>query len=247
MVVNGFELPETFVQLLEAIRRGEAPREWELKEDVDAYGQPWDLTDRWIPLQILYYPKEIQAERNRMLSGFLHEGRFSHLPRYAQQPGYLADFTGVANFVPFGQSSEGLTTYAFDFGTDPKEPSVVYWDQYWRRVAPNFQAFKELFVPLGEGPDRSEEEEPLQPSDEGWEAAQPTPRDLLAVWTRRYVLGFRSNFEELAKYYARCSAEERRQVEAEVREKLERQGITDDQRRRHEELWARLHATDRNN
>ncbi len=45
MVVGGFELPEAFVQPYEAIQRGDAPDEWELKIDVDAYGHPWPVAD----------------------------------------------------------------------------------------------------------------------------------------------------------------------------------------------------------
>src|SRR5215212_5939302 len=100
-------------------------------------------------MQILCDTKEMQAETDRMSKGFFHEGRFPHLPEYAKQSDYLVDFTGVSNFVPFAHTSERSTMYAFDFGTDPKEPSVVFWEEtgYWRRVAPNFQAVMELFVP----------------------------------------------------------------------------------------------------
>ncbi|HEV8456423.1 MAG TPA: hypothetical protein VGQ24_16135 [Gemmatimonadales bacterium] len=57
----------------------------------------------------------------------------------------------------------------------------------------------------------------------------------------------RPPFEWLATDYAACSPEERREVEAEVREELERRGMTDDQRRTLDELWARLHATHQSN
>jgi hypothetical protein len=40
MVVNGFALPTTLVQLCEAMRRGEAPDVWELKKT-------------WMPMGIL--------------------------------------------------------------------------------------------------------------------------------------------------------------------------------------------------
>ena len=41
MVVGGFELPTAFVQLYEAIQRGEAPYMLHLQGGVDAYGHPW--------------------------------------------------------------------------------------------------------------------------------------------------------------------------------------------------------------
>jgi hypothetical protein len=72
---------------------------------------------------------------------------------------------------------------------------------------------------------------------------------IAAAWTREYVLasqeGLRPIFEDLASYYAACSPKERSEVEVEVREELERLRMTDEQRRTHAELWARLHATHR--
>jgi hypothetical protein len=237
MVVNGFELPAAFIQLCEAIQQGEAPVEWELKEDVDAYGQPWDPAD----LRFICEPERMQGFTERLSEGYLHENRF-------QNPGDIEDFTGVANFVEFARATDG-DFYVFDFGRDLKEPSVVYWaDGHWRRVAPNFDALMALFVPLGER-DRSDEEELPLPGPAGWEPVQVTPRAMLAAWTLRWVVAPESRpfFEDLAQDYAGCSPEERRAVEAEVREELEQMGVTDDQWRTHEELWARLRATDRSN
>jgi hypothetical protein len=246
MIVNGFRLPDAFVQLCEAIQRGEAPYEWELKEDVDAYGQPWEVAD----LRVLAHDQEsIQAETDWIAEAYLHENRFQQGLEepppgdwpdaqglqepppgdWPDAPGFILDFTGVAHFVWLGSSTSG-ETYAFDFGTDPKEPSVVYWDGYWRRVAPNFKAFMALFVP---------------------ERVDPAPRVLLREWALKYVIAPREDnrprFSLLPGLYANVSPEERRAVEAEVREELERMGMTDDQRRRLDELWARLHATHRSN
>jgi hypothetical protein len=215
MVVNGFELPAAFIQLCEAIQQGEAPVEWELKEDVDAYGQPWDPAD----LRFICEPERMQGFTERLSEGYLHENRF-------QNPGDIEDFTGVANFVEFARATDG-DFYVFDFGRDLKEPSVVYWaDGHWRRVAPNFTAFMELFVP---------------------ESLPYDPRELLRAWAPKYVLAPREEnrpiFSLLPGLYANVHPEERREVEAEVREELERQGMTDDQRRRLDELWERLRAS----
>lgn len=141
MVVNSFELPDAFVKLCEAIERDEAPMLWELKENVDAYGRPWEVAG----LTINSDPQEIQADTDWLSNAFLHEERFQQDAVNADQAGFIADFPGVANLVWFGRGSDGLP-YAFDFGTDPKEPSVVYWGMgYWRRVAPDFAAFIALF------------------------------------------------------------------------------------------------------
>jgi hypothetical protein len=158
MVVNGFELPEAFVQLCGEIRRDESLNGWWLKEKVDAYSQPWEVDE----LDIQCDPKEIQSDTEWMWNAYLHEGRFQHgtevppdevLPEPPPEGWPIAygciddeEFTGVANFVWFGSGPDGLP-YCFDFGTDPKEPSVVHWEAggYWRRVAPNFETFMALF------------------------------------------------------------------------------------------------------
>jgi hypothetical protein len=240
MVVGGFELPEAFVQLCEAIQRGEAPKEWELKENVDAYGRPWKVADLLFECD----PNEMQYWTERIRHDYLHENRF-------HDRGLIEDFTGVANFVRFAHATDG-DFYMFDFGKDPKEPSVVYFEGgYWRRAAPDFQTFMTLFVPveLDAVLDRLfGDEDELLPGDEGREAVQPTARIFLAARTGQWVVAkYPPSFEEIASYYAACSAEERREVEAEVRESLKEMEVTDDQWRAHEELWARLHATDRSN
>jgi hypothetical protein len=241
MTVNGFELPEAFVKLVEATQRDEAPSAWELKEDVDTSGEPWENAG----LELYTDPERI-AEDTRRLHRLFRRGQWLEQDEEAcYEPGFIEDFTGVSHFVRFGSNAVG-GVFCFDFGGDPKEPSVVTWDTYWRRVAPNFETFIELFVPEGER-DRGMEEAALLPGEEGWAAPPPAPRIMLARWTWEYARrreGHRPFFEDLASDYAACSPEERREVEAEVREKLEQMGMTDDQRRTHEELWARLRATE---
>jgi hypothetical protein len=240
MVVGGFELPAAFVQLCEAIQRGEAPIEWGLKENVDAYGRPWEVAD----LRFYRDPAEMQFWTER----FRHDDRF-------QVRRVFDDFTDVANLVWFAHATNG-TGYCFDFGEDPKEPSVVYFHGDGRRVAPNFESFIALFVDVRETPqwkermkgllgDEEEDEEEEEPGDPAWEAAR-APRSLLAAWAGHYAVlrpEDRPCFEEIAREYAACSEEERREVEAEVRKKLESEGLTDDQWRAHEELWERLRAS----
>jgi hypothetical protein len=246
MVVNGFELPSAFVQLCEAIQRGEAPNAWGLKENVDAYGRHWEVADLLFECD----PAEMQFWTERIRHDFPQENSFQH-------PGLIDEFTGVANLVRFAHATDG-TFYGFDFGADPKEPSVVFCHGYCWRVAPNFASFMALFVDIQESPqwkesmkgllgdeEEDEEEEDPQSGDPAWEAAR-APRSLLAAWAGHYAVlrpEDRPCFEEIAREYAACSEEERREVEAEVRKKLESEGLTDDQWRAHEELWERLRAT----
>jgi hypothetical protein len=244
MVVNGFELPVAFVKLCEATRRGEAPVEWELKENVDAYGRPWEVVD----LHINCDPREIQSDTDWLSNAFLHEERFQQDSVDADQAGFIADFPGMANLVWFGRGSDGLP-YAFDFGTDAKEPSVIHWKGYWRRVAPSFAAFIGLFGDaLAE--DAEDEDEEDDDEDEAEERQRPerSLRSDLAAWVRQYVFAIPAErrpayFTQLAKGYAKLSPQDRHEVEAEVREELESEGINDEDRRRLDEVWARLRAT----
>jgi hypothetical protein len=150
MVVNGFGIPEAYLRLSEAIERGEAPSEWGLKEDVDAYGHPWEVAD----LRLNFRDQErLRSETDWISKAFLHEDRLQHDPDCAKLPGFIAGFHGVDNFVWLGDSTSG-EIYAFDFGSDRKKPSVVYWDEsgYWRRVALNFETFMALFANYDESP-----------------------------------------------------------------------------------------------
>jgi hypothetical protein len=241
--LSGFPLPEAFVQLCEAIRRDEAPDKWEPREDVDADGHPYETSE----LLLFTEPDVIAQETRSMHCDFREDDRLQHDEEERHQPGFIQDFTGVDNYVQFGKSETG-EPFCFDFGADPKEPSVVTWadsDCYWRRLAPNLTAFMALFVPLGER-DRSEEIALLDEGDEG--RVRPMPRYALEFLARVDVLasreGARPLFFQLADCYAKMSPEERREVEAELREELEREGMTDDQRRRLDELWSRLRATE---
>jgi SMI1 / KNR4 family (SUKH-1) len=244
MVVNGFELPRAFVLLCEAIRRGEAPKEWKLKENVDGYGRPWKVAD----LRVICDTQEIQRETDEEVDGFLHKGRWQHLPEDAEQP------SSIACFVFFAHSTDGLV-YAFDFGTDGKDPSVVHWYGHWRRVAPNFASFIALFVDAdeywrdrSESEEEDEEDEEDEVDEEESEGTQPSPRNEFAALVPRYVLAFRAEQQaaylaQLARIYPSLTRKERGQVEAEVREHLDRRGMSDGERRRLDELWERLRAS----
>jgi hypothetical protein len=243
MVVDGFELPAAFVQLYEAIQRGDAPTDWELKIDVDAYGHPWQVAD----LRIDQDREEMQYFTERIREIFLDKDfpPDDDLEDLLRDAGVTERSAGLANFVFFAHATDGRD-YFFDFGTDPKEPSIVSMHEgSWERAAPNFRIFMALFVPSGGDRDLSQKMVPLQPSDEAWKAAQPTPRDLLARWALEWVVTphLAVLFESLASYYAACSEEERREVEAEVREELVRRGMTNRQRRKHDGLWERLRAS----
>jgi hypothetical protein len=209
MVVSGFEMPEVYVQLFEAIQRDEAPYWWVPKEK-DEYDRQDLLFDD--------DPEEMRSSTELYRS-------FSPEQRCLQDTSEIED-TGVENFVYFAHSGMGLS-YLFDFGADPKEPSVIsFGEGVWSREAPDFTSFMALFVPKDLG---------------------PVGRDTLRSWALNSVLNPEEmvplSLELLPTVYANLSPEERREVETEVREELERQGMTDEQRRRLDELWERLRTS----
>jgi hypothetical protein len=141
--VYGFQLPASFVQLYQAIRERKLDSIWVQKGRVDAYGRPWK------PRGLTIVPNlEVIREVTAMLPRFYHaEHRFQQDAReHGNKPGFIADFTDVSKLVWFGRTGSG-EPYCFDFGDNPEEPSVIFWDEYWRRVAPNFASFIVLFQP----------------------------------------------------------------------------------------------------
>jgi hypothetical protein len=216
MVVSGFEMPAVYVQLCEAIQRGEAPSWWEPKEkeEYDAAGWPWSGQD----LVFDRDPEEMKSITEMHRKDFPEERCF-------QDTSEIED-TGVENFVYFAHSGGGMS-YFFDFGADPKEPSVIsFREGQWAREAPDFTSFMARFVPLD---------------------LSPVGRDTLRSWALKSVLNPHEMvpvaLELLPTVYANLSPEERREVETEVWEELERQGMTDEQRRLLDGLWERLRTS----
>jgi hypothetical protein len=156
MEVNGFRLPADYAQLCEASQRGEAPDEWVLRDNLDAYGHPWENAGL-----VLYEDPELMAVETRALERmFREEDRFQHDEEMCRnEPGFIEDFTGIDHYLRIGVSNVG-EVYCLDFGADPKEPSVVYWDGegYWRRVAPDFRSFIALFIDENEAPPDPEDD-----------------------------------------------------------------------------------------
>jgi hypothetical protein len=86
-----------------------------IEEDVDAYGHPWRVAD----LRFECDPEEMRYWTERINEDFYHNNRFQHPPPEddPDAPDLFPDFTGVANFVRFGSSTE-RAFYCFDFGTN---------------------------------------------------------------------------------------------------------------------------------
>ncbi len=147
MTVNGLALPASFVKFFEEYWC----TSWELKDKIDAYGTP--LETGFEPLDSLQRMQERTA-------GLARYGRMSpeqvesQTERERTSPGFIPYIRDFSEIVQFGRTGSGAP-FCFDFRENAREPSVISFldrDCYWRRLAPNFDAFISLF-------ERYEEEE----------------------------------------------------------------------------------------
>lgn len=139
MLVNGFRLPSAFV---DAVSRTDAGAPLMLREEVDAYGNQFGMT----ALELLSDPTAITEETARLSEDFRSENNADYL--FADSDGLVPWIEDFSKIVCFGHMGE-RDPVCFDFRNDPEDPSVIYWaDAYWRRLAPSFQAFLDLFEPF---------------------------------------------------------------------------------------------------
>jgi hypothetical protein len=139
MIVNGLQLPTTFVQ---AVRQGRTDIWWMLKEGVDAYGSHFDMD----ALELFGDAETIKRKTAQLAQDFLPENDADDL--FADWPGFIPWILDFSRVVCFGHMHE-QDPVCFDFRDDPQEPSIIFWDEpYWRRLAPDFEAFMALFEPF---------------------------------------------------------------------------------------------------
>src|SRR6266571_3662333 len=144
MEVNGFKLPDSFASLCQDIREGNAEDSWLAKGQEDSYGNPRVNSD----IEFLTDVEKIKERTDKIVHWFKAE-RYQQDPEYAACPGYVK-VTSVHKFVCFGQTAAD-EPFCFDFRQNPEEPSVITWnDEYWQRIAPNFDAFMGLYAPWSE-------------------------------------------------------------------------------------------------
>jgi hypothetical protein len=148
MTVNGLKLPASFVEFFER----EGSTGWELKERVDAYGNPLGIDfepldsvegmeeDTALLAEYFGPPEQYEEQITPEIRKSMEEQR-------AGDPGFLFDITDFSKIVQFGRSAGGAP-FCFDFRDNRQEPSVIlHDDRYgrWRRVAPNFDTFISLW------------------------------------------------------------------------------------------------------
>ena len=143
MGVNGLRLPDAFVR---AVQEGRTARIWHLKHNRDAYGNRL-----YSSIGAIYRNETTIANETadvaevRMNDEETLETLASEEDPYANDPGFVPYITDFSKILCFGHAGDGAP-FLFDFRDDPEWPSVLYWDDvYWRRIAPDFESFLDLF------------------------------------------------------------------------------------------------------
>lgn len=90
-------------------------------------------------------PEKSIATLAELPKHFAPDGFYGEPSVEADAPGYIPDIVDFSKIVCFGISGDGAP-FCFDFRDNESNPSVIWWDDvYWRRVAPDFASFLELF------------------------------------------------------------------------------------------------------
>lgn len=155
-MVNGLELPDSFVRLIDRpkplihwtpkggeeswlYRGGEGGLYWIAKGDAESY-------DSLNGLQLAASLAAVQTETNGLpvsfhLADYLSEEIEKANAKYAHLPGWLPFITDFSQIVYLGWTGGGEAC-CFDYRENRDEPSIIHWnDAYWRRMAPDFDTF----------------------------------------------------------------------------------------------------------
>jgi hypothetical protein len=161
MALNELQFPSSFVEF----HRKHRYSSWDLKEEVDAYGNP--LETDFMPLGTVEQMDQATAELaqycrppDQYREGMSPEDLRMVREQMARDPSFLFDITDFSKIVQFGKSAGGAP-FCFDFRENAQEPSVILHDDShgrWRRIAPNFNTFISLFDLWQEEEDEEEEE-----------------------------------------------------------------------------------------
>jgi SMI1/KNR4 family protein SUKH-1 len=160
VIVNGLKLPAAFVALIDRpqpivwwIPKGGRKR-WIYKGGED--GLYWiptsdtDSDDGLESLLLLWSLTEVEEKTNRLpvafhIAEYTPEEIAKMDARSAHKPGFLPFITDFSQIVRFGSMGEDEDC-CFDYRENGDEPSIIRWNEaYWRREAPNFDAFISLF------------------------------------------------------------------------------------------------------
>ena len=141
MKIKDFNLPLLFVQMISS---GQLKREigsWNLIKDIDAYGNHLETE-----LGEVYDTSELLTkETNELPNVFEANGDYGEPKPDLEGPGAIPDILDFKSIICFAISGDG-SPFCFDYRESIDNPSVIWWDDvYWRRIAPSFNKFIELF------------------------------------------------------------------------------------------------------
>ena len=108
---------------------------------VDAYGHPLVLG----LAQLYREPRAIVQATLRVAVGFEADAWYGE--RTPPVAGAIPDVVDFSRILCFGSSLEG-EPFCFDYREQASDPSVICWDGdalSWRRIAPDVQAFLNIF------------------------------------------------------------------------------------------------------
>lgn len=140
MLINGLRLPDSFVSMLRSGKFNRPVGCWELKKSVDAYGNPLETE----LAEVFVTQSEITAATLELPDHFVADGDYGD-DQFAGESGLIPDITDFTKIVHFANSADGAP-FCFDFREREDAPNVIWWDDAnWRRVAPDFDTFINLF------------------------------------------------------------------------------------------------------
>lgn len=142
MIVNSLKIPISFVEM---IRKGTLRRKiggWNLRQEIDAFGNHFESELS----QIFENKEEIVRETNLLSNNFESDDFYGEEGSESKNsPGFIPDIIDFSKIICFGISGDGAP-FCFDYRDNSEEPNVIWWDDvYWRRIAPDFISFIELF------------------------------------------------------------------------------------------------------
>jgi hypothetical protein len=141
MEINGLKLPASFVQDIQERKFQREFGVWELKQDFDAYGNKLETE-----IGDVYDNSEsLVRETNSISKYFPPDAICDEHNEWENEPGFIPDINDFSQVVEFAVGGDG-SPFCFDYRDDTNNPSIIWWaDAYWRRIAPNYKTFIELF------------------------------------------------------------------------------------------------------
>ena len=141
MTINGHPIPDSFVAAIGDKSLHRPVGCWELKEEVDSFGNrlATDLGEVWLS------EEQLVKETHELPIGFEADGFYGEEAEYSDEPGFIEDILDFRDIVAFAISSDGAP-FCFDYRNNKDNPEVIWWDDvYWRKISNNYDDFIALF------------------------------------------------------------------------------------------------------